>query len=319
MRNFFLVISLLFLFSCDAPHDNPLDPENGTSKMATISGKIYTISLPRASIGNGEVIWLNEKISVYSNEDGSYSLELSELRDGWLKCKKENFFDDSVYVKWGDDKNKTIDFYLNSKPILQTFQITTNVVFSTDTNKSEALTVIAVLEDRDNDIDSVILKNSGFNYSDKLEYNVSYSHWYKSLSAYQAGLASFEELLGKEFTITVYDYKNRAVNFEGGYITRLITIMPDPITPRDDEVVQIPFEISWNDFPGNYNFNYEIQIFRNEIPAQLIYEAKNIAKDSTQVMIEENLPTGNYMWMLSVVDEFGNKVRSKPFSFKIGN
>ncbi len=319
MRKFLtLIILSLIAVSCDAPHENPLDPENRDSRLSSISGSVETISLPRIALAGANVIWKNENISAISDARGKYELEISKIRNGWLLCRKDGYFADSVYLKWADDENKIIFFYLNKKPSLADFAIKSNVVFISDTAQSQTLTIDAVVEDRDHDIDSVFCRSDAVNFSTHLNYNIAAGHWNKTVSTFETGVTSFEQLEGKPFTVTVKDYDGRKTVCGEGYISRLITTMPVPVLPREDQAVSVPFDLTWESFPRNFDFYYNVQIYRNEIPAQLVYEAKEIDKNVTSVTVEGDLPVGNYVWMLSVIDEFGNKVRSKPQPFKIG-
>ncbi len=314
-----LFISLLF-FSCEAPHENPLDPLNGDSNTAQLTGTVYTISLPREKIAGASITWRNENKSVFSDENGAYEMRISKKTDGFIVCNKEGFFSDSVFIDWEKLTEKSIMFYLNKKTELENASFTSSVIFSNDTTQNQSLLVSIKVKDRDNDVDSITLANKSVGFFSPLDYNIASGFWQRTFSVFDFSVVSLEELIGKEFSVIVIDFDNREIELNCGYLARVITQQPETVTPREDDEVQVPFTITWEKYPANFNFKYQIQIFRNEVPAQLVYEEKNIDKSATSITIEGNgFSVGHYFWTLTVIDEYGNKVRSKPNVFKIGS
>jgi len=56
------LLALLFI-SCDAPRNNPLDPENPNNKIISIDGTILTDTRDPEPISGVNVYWMNEMIS----------------------------------------------------------------------------------------------------------------------------------------------------------------------------------------------------------------------------------------------------------------
>ncbi len=320
MKKFIYILSLVTLFSCEAPHENPLDPFNGTSQLTHFYGSVVTISFPREKISEALIIWRNENKSVLSDRDGEFSLEISKKVNGWLVCQKEGFFPDSVFIDWGKFSGQEILFSLNQKTTLQDFSMITSVVFFNDSTQSQTMIINVNLADRDKDIDSVALTCGELNFRKELLFNTSTGMWTVSVTPFDfEDIVSFEQAVGKEFDVFVRDYNGREITLIGGGITRVITLMPVLLSPREDETVQVPFTVSWEKYPAQFEFTYKIQIYRNEVPPQLVFEKANIEKSQTEISVENDLPQSNYMCTLEVKDEYGNKVRSKPNAFKIEN
>ncbi len=314
-----IILMVFFVYSCDAPRENPLDPYNNQSRLNEITGTVKTESFPIEPIPNALLIWRNTGESKFSNSDGSFKFNLYKKNNGYLVCTKTNYYPDSVFIDWTKHEPVSANFYLNQIPSLESFHIMSYVFYSNDSTYNQTINVNARISDRDKDIDSVFLINNNYNFSSNLNYNPSNQIWQKSFSSFEFGVSSFEEIVGKIFKLKIKEKNNHGCEIDAGSLIRVMVTQPHLTSPRADEIIQIPYVFTWEKFPAEYNFSYQIQIYRNEIPTQLAFDLKGISQDSTSYNLEASLQQGNYYWMLYVIDEYGNKVRSKPVSFKIQN
>ena len=154
--NFFLIIALgIMIASCDALHDNPLDPDNPDNKMFCIEGYVVTVKYSPLPIDKVRVFWGNENVEVLTNSLGYFKINCDNTKDGWLCFEKQGFTKDSVYVEWKGKKKNQISERMNAAPTLDSIRI-----YSIAPNVSGAPEYQLVFEinayDADNDIDSII-------------------------------------------------------------------------------------------------------------------------------------------------------------------
>ncbi len=110
-----LIISILsiFVFSCEAPRLNPLDPQNPNYNIGQIDG--YLFSRPQDALPGAKVTLKWQNISVQTDAQGYYKFENVEIVDGIVLFEKEGMKKDSLPVFWNKQKNirlekKTLDY-----------------------------------------------------------------------------------------------------------------------------------------------------------------------------------------------------------------
>ena len=79
--NLLLFLIALFSFSCNAPRDNPLDPNGPKSdlvqikpNLGQITGTVQTISAPLTGIRDVSVFWLPGNIVVNTDASGNFTI-----------------------------------------------------------------------------------------------------------------------------------------------------------------------------------------------------------------------------------------------------
>ena len=107
-----IIVLLLFIQSCDAPRNNPLDPSNPDNIYHTINGFIKSQDTQKKSISDVSVFWKNQNIITKTDTSGFYSIEITEPENGWLYCEKEGFWEDSTKIVWGKSKYQLLRLIL---------------------------------------------------------------------------------------------------------------------------------------------------------------------------------------------------------------
>lgn len=104
----------LFLWTCDAPRNNPLDPLNPNAEWANLAG---TARSNTSEILSDVLIRWNDSMTT-SDQNGQYLFEKIKPTDGMLYFSKSGFIDDSSYIEWNGRTNITHNITLRRNPIL---------------------------------------------------------------------------------------------------------------------------------------------------------------------------------------------------------
>ncbi len=316
IKRFFFVFVLMLVInlSCEAPHTNPLDPENPSASKGIIEGHVYTLSLPRNPIPDALIFWRPENKATISNQSGYFKLEISNNQSGWLIVNLNGYKSDSIYINNLTGKFY-YDFFLNQIPVLDSMEFYSVLLNNYPNIQITTLNVRVKIMDKDNDVDSVFIYNSEYPNRFALEYNVQSKFYEGTFNEFDFQVDYLSDLIGKKFKIIVKDING--YEFVVGYES-LNRIIKDEIileAPLNKDTVSAKPTLRWRRFTPGFNFNYAVEIFNDAFPPVTIWKRNNINMDSTSINVDINLPPGNYFWVIWCIDEFLNQSRSKPASF----
>lgn len=316
-KYFSFLLALMISQSCNAPRNNPLDPENPDNKIGMLEGVVQTVKVPRAPITNAEIFWANEGIITSTDSKGYFSIENIERTDGWLSIKKENYSSDSVYITFNDQKKISENIFLNAIPKINDLYFYSITINKFPSNQKYNLEIIADITDEENDIDSVFIENIELNASKQLLYNSSSKVYENSLFLNDLNVTSIDAVIGKEFQITVFDADQKKFVIGKSNIKRIIKeeILTTSPSGRDTVFTLNPF-FEWRRFTPGFEFYYLLEIYTDEIQEELVFETK-INSSEINYQSEVNIGIGEFFWVIWAIDEFNNRTRSKPASFII--
>ena len=314
-----LIVFSLAIFSCDAPRDNPLDPNNTENNISTINGIVKTHGFPFTPIYNVNVHWENGNAVVQTNQFGEYNIPSVIKKNGWLKFKHEGYSDDSTFIDWGDSKAKTIEILLNSKPKLDSLEFFSVVENRFQSNQKSELRVRARVSDFEgvNDIVSVFIGNEELDLLKTLTYDHTEDFYESELTLSDLKVSSLNEIIGKDFEILVNDLEEKIFVVGITNIKRIINEEIELIAPLNNETVGELIKFNWVRYSPGYNHTFRIEIFTKETFPTLVYSEGNIPEGSITRTVISGFPNGNYFWTIWAVDEFHNQSRSKEGSFII--
>jgi hypothetical protein len=307
----------LFLLSCDAPHQNPLDPENPDNQYHYLQGTVRTLSIPHQPIEQATVQWPEQSLLTCTGSAGDFKLEMISPSDGWVCFNHEKYFHDSLYITWQNRKTVSIEHYLNALPQIDSLQIYSIILNRYPNLQTEQTAIRAKIIDRDNDTDSVLAINNFINSRQVLVYNINDKWYEKILSLYDLQISKTEEIVGHPFDILVKDIYNKTLIVGTGDIQRVIREEVVFISPSGNEVTPPQPILSWQKYLPGFNFYLQLQVYTSEIIPQLVWEKNQVVADSVSYTVDQMLPVGEYFWVIWAVDDFGNRTRSKPASFKV--
>lgn len=316
--SFVLITSVFFNFtSCDAPRNNPLDPENPNNVLVSIEGTIQTFSLPRKPISNVLIYWINGNKLVMSDITGKFKIENLTAENGWLILQKEGYKPDSIFIEWQNKKQITVQSFLNEIPKLDSLIIYSIVLNQYPDIQNASLYVQAKVTDKDNDIDSVFIENQQLGVKKNLTFNITYKSYEVTLSEADLNVSNIEETIGLQFKILVKDFDGNIFNIGNDKINRVIKDEIILDSPINGEIVNSTPTLRWKRFKPGFSFTYTAEILTDDVPPVTVWKKEDINQDSISVTVSTPLPARGYFWVVWCIDQLSNKARSKPASFRV--
>ena len=312
-----IVFLVLFILSCEAPHDNPLDPQNADYRYGRISGVVRTVSLPVIPVTHSNVSWPSASEETETGAQGEFDMLIYQPKDGWLLFSHPDFYPDSVYISWADTKEKEIDGYLNALPHLDSLSVYSVVLNRHPSLQKEQLIIEAFVSDRDNDIDSVQVfffnTTNGFH----LPYNTTEKSFRSEFSILDLGVFSLEDYVGQPVAIGVRDINSHFILVGEAQLIRVIYDQVFLISPTGNEITGSTPALTWQRFEPGFDFYYDVEIYTNELAPQLVWSAKELTVDQSEIIVDSELTDGSYFWVVWAIDIFGNRTRSKLSAFTV--
>jgi hypothetical protein len=314
-----LALCTIILNSCNALRENPLDPNSEDNILGSISGTVQTYSLPYTPIAGVEVYWRSGNILVLTDTAGNFTISNVKTENGPLIFRKEGFHSDTIQVNWKGTKKVDELVNLNSFPALDSLSIYTVVVNVADTTEQMYQLVISIkVRDLDNDIDTVFVVNSKVGLNKAMDFNIANKKYQSILTLEDLNLNNIEETVGLVFNFRVKNILGDVYTLDGGSVTRVIKDRISGLQPDSNHVItSFPFKLYWGSFSPGYSFHYMVEIYTNDVAnPQLVLRQSDISSQDTSFIVS-NLDTGEYWWVIWVIDDFNNMSRSAPATFII--
>ena len=306
-----------FFAACSAPRDNPLDVNNPDNQVALLDGYVHTASLPHTGIANASILFESAGVSAVTDANGYFSFKTIKLVSGWLKVSASGYLTDSIYIDLSAGLKKTIDEYLYFVPVIDSLYFYSTVINRYTVDPLTSLTTKFKITDKDNNIDSVFIYNAALGVRKALGYDLLTKWFSTSLSLTDINTDDIEKVIGKEFSIIVKNTSAKETIIGSSQIKRVINNDITFYSPSSNDTVSSQPTFSWKRFSAGYSFNYQIEVYTNEIDPSLVTEIDNVSSDSISYTCPTTLSQGDYFWVIWVIDEFQNRARSKPASFLV--
>jgi hypothetical protein len=307
-----LIIALSFCAACNAPRDNPFDPQNPRSPYVALEGHVQTQSLPRTALTGAAMFWKNGNRLLQTDAQGYFRFENLMPENDWLHIEKSGYKKDSVFVLWDGNKQIALDIFLNAMPVMENLQLATEILHQYFSNQEARLVVKAGISDRDNDIDSVFIKSENFGLRKALDYDVDDKSYIATLKLFDLKVNDLEELIGEDFPIVVKDRAADEIVVGKSGVKRVIQNEIEFESPAGDQQVSSTPTFTWKRFRPGFPFTFTLEIFTFE---GLAFQKSGLPAESISYTMETPLAPGEYLWVVWCVDEFQNRSRSKPASF----
>ncbi len=320
-----LVFVILAAGCSDVPHDNPLDPlSSDYSGNAPLSGTVLLKSVG-TPIASARLVVLEEGIAVQSDSAGRWAFARLSLGVKTIVCTKDNFAPDTQYVTLSAATSKSVTFSMNGAPVAVAEKILTRKVDQYFPSAQYFVDVSAGVTDPNGvtDLDSVWFEASALLFP--MAYNLSTRLFEVRVFKYDIPTNTIQWLVGKPLHILSKDLLG-AVNVSDPFmVTRVIEYGATPVSPapgNNDTTSGTPV-LQWAPPSVTFTFTYTLTVSRIDAGTPTVmWELANV----NSVYEEYAYPTdgsvaalspGNYVWAVTVVDEFGNSCRSKESAFVV--
>jgi len=311
----FIFISLVY-FSCNAPRDNPNDPES--ESFTSIEGFVQSFSLPYTPLKDVSVRWAPSHAFVTTDVNGKFRIVNPTITMDYLVFQKEGYITDSVLVVWNNSNKYSVQVNLNRLPVLITSEIYTSVINHSDNSRSFELVLKVSISDDDKDIDSVFVENTRLKIRRALEYDIINKVYQVSLSSEDISLADIEDIIGEDFIFYVSDLFGKVHNVGRDQVTRVIRSAANVLTPDNNTIVDSLPQLTWEKFQPGYSHTYTVNVYKSDLTnPQLVFRLEEIPMDSSSVKVTIPLLPSDYFWVIWTYDSFNNSCRSKPGMFSV--
>jgi hypothetical protein len=306
---------MVFLNSCEAPRENPLDPNSNDNLLGTIDGTVQTFSLPYTPIKNVEVFWKPGNILVYSDTGGNFIIPNVKTENGTLIFRKEGYHTDTVEIDWAGARKITEQINLNKIPMLDSLSVYSVIINSANPPVLMSELVIKTkIIDVDNDIDTVSVVNEKQGLDKAMDFNIASKTFQTVLTPEELNITDIEQSIGLEFDFRVRDVLGEIYMLHGDGVNRVIKDQVTGLQPANDQQIPtVPFNLQWDSFTPGYSFHYMVEIYTND-GSQLVFRKDSISSGENSFNIT-TMNSGSYWWAIWIIDEFNDMSRSLPATF----
>ncbi len=313
-RHHFLIFALALFWACDAPRENPFDPDaENYQNPVTSKITVWNLYVPRSGIPGVTLIEKDMQLIDITGQDGSVAWQHKERDSLRIIASADGYFTDTL-VFYPTAKNNSFNIFLNGKPEL----LNSNLSSLFSGNQTYVYMQATVADpDGQGDIDAVILKSDFYQFDTTLNFNSSVSNLYET-SFHISEIApelTYEALPELNFNLIVKNKENNDRRIFRNYrIIRVIQKSLKVLTPEWDATVADSLIFSWEPVNLNYDFTYTIKIYRSQPDFDLAKSITGIPSDQTRREYSTLVP-GFYFWQLEVSDAYGNRSQSQFYPF----
>lgn len=316
----YAAFSALALLSCNAPHENPLDPDNPSNKIYIIEGTLLTGELTPKPVVNALINWSPEKSLASTDNNGYFKIYCSGQTDGWLRFEKTGFSPDSVLVSWNGQKTVVVQPRLNYLPVVDTFNIYSSI--KNKYSKAEyQLFFDVTLHDPDDDITSVTVENKALSINKALT-KITSTYFEGRFSDIELGITAFDEIVGRRFDLIVNTATGDTFTLAGSSVVRIIKDEIEVISPKNSDTLTTRTPtLNWLRLTPGFSFTYTVEVYTDETEPVLQWRKENLSADEISANVDTPInPTvdnDRFFWVIWCIDNYKNKSRSKPAGFVV--
>ncbi|WP_420454616.1 carboxypeptidase-like regulatory domain-containing protein [Rubrivirga sp.] len=340
MTRYSLVL-LVALAGCmgDAPRENPFDPNSERYDDAgTVSGVVTGIyPQPNGQFSGRAGVRVRvmpvdggvERVTT-TDENGEFSIEDlptdPEGTDYLVRAEGPGLREAETTVPVTARENARVLLRLDALPIVETQAVRTVHIeqwFPGETIYRLEVEATVSDPDRATDVDSVAIVAEGL--GDEPEFRAplvetSPGRFQATFRPEQLPGGQVQALLGRPLRIEVTDLSGNVGQGLPLALVRVIEQTPLTASPQGSEtVMRNPPTLTWRPTPIPFAYTYRVDVNLIDgagIP-NLIETARQIDPGALQYDVQRTLAPGNYFWTLWVVDEAGNRSRSKEAGFVV--
>lgn len=322
-----MLLFALLMTSCfnNADRDNPLDPRSAKyQNFGSLVGHVYSFYAPFQPIASALITLNPGNQMTITNPAGEFALINIEPGNYLVTVNYPDYAPDTAQVQIQSNKITPMQFNLDGLPQLDTLILNSgfqHVHFPFE--PSLMLDITARVHDPDGpaDVATVSIIIPSLSFRDTLGFSLTIGTYQKKIEENDLTVNHIEELLGQPFFIEITDKVGKRCRYGPQYLFRVIDDEPEIISPKGSAVVGNQPILKWQflQLPFSFTFKVEIYVIRED---QILYPAihtfSGISPEISEFQLGTTLPAGLYLWVVSIVDAWGNWSRSKPATFQVG-
>lgn len=307
----------------DPPRDNPLDPLSPSYTGETALSGSVVMKIQGTPVPLARIRVLEDGISVTSDSLGRFIIHRLSIGQSTVVCTKENFTPDTQRVALTAGGSQSVTFFLNGAPIVSSENILTRKIDQYYPSPQYYVDVSAEVTDPNGiaDLDSVWFSAGSSLFP--MAYDPSVKQFQARVFKYDIPTNTIEWLVGRPLHIVSRDFSGAQDTSTAFYVSRVIETGATPLYPsslNNDTTSGAPL-LKWVTPVVTFAFSYILTISRDDAGTQtVVWEISNLNSLLVQYQYPVSgtpLDPGNYVWSVTIVDEFGNFCRSKQSSFVV--
>ena len=332
-----LIIGCICLSGCfdDVARDNPLDPQSDNYQpVGALTGVITNRTLESISAVSVKVESLGSASSVLyqveTDVSGTYLLEGLPAGEYTLSVEKEGYASqtESLMVEVRETLNR--GFVLNGLPFLDRFSARSRHINRVWPPPLDffALEFSAKADDTDGilDIDALWVEMPSIGFVDTLEFSGSPGEYDSIVLGEEVPLSNIHNIIGEQIFFNVSDRFGQVIHSEPVQIARVIMDVPNAISPQGGTVEQEAQPILvWACQEISFMYTYTIEVIRTDnVVRNTVTVIENLepdmvcnGQDQASIQVDVGLMQGEYLWTVSIEDNFGNTSRSREAGFAV--
>lgn len=312
------VLVVMLAATCDAPHDNPLDPQNG----GALVGRVLT---RRATgIAGATVFAVSAGRSCATDSSGGFELLGLPVDDVAFHFSARGYAPESAVIALARERIDTTTRYLNGLPVVTGCRVSSHVVGqSWPPEPLYFFRFAAEADDPDGavDIDSVWLDIPAVGLHHRLTFSPESLDYRGTVWLSSLPLPSPETLVGRPVAFRAQDREFAVSETATSSVHRIIYDLPEPTFPLGgvDTVAQ-DTTFYWRPFDQGYRVGYRCEIVRivGGGPAGVVLAATMPGPLDTSLAVSRALlPPGDCYWTVEAIDGYGNSSRSAEERFHV--
>jgi len=342
-----LLLLVMLLSACQAPHDNPFDPESDAYVPESAPERIDDLVLDSLANLRCRLTWITPcgayYYALYSGLPGWDGSDLSggELYSGELPGVKPTGTLQSTWIDLPPGETRAWILFSVSESGLMSEGSNAIVIAAPARDRPAivnvaarsihqaswsslpylALEIEAAINDSDG-VDHVWVKRDTIEIGNLQPTGENHT-WLGHFPEPTLNGLRIADLVGYPMTLYHLDSAHFVSASDQFFLIRIINLTPEVISPDNDIVLDTTQpRLEWQPFGADFNFTYKVEILHvpeGASEGNRIYLIEGISSDSTSHMVSTSLTTEpQYLvWTVAVVDEFGDEARSLTARFRI--
>ncbi len=315
-----MMLGLLRCFS-DAERDNPLDAKSPSYQaIGHIRGTVTRFYSPFEPIVGAQVNLRAAEWTTITGEEGNFTFQAAPIGKCMLRASRSGYAPDSTTVEVQVGQVAEATLRLDALPVFQSVSVVSSHIsrwWPTDDLYFAELKAKAHDPDEPQTVIFVDVMVPDLGIVDSLIFDTADMQFEGVLNQDDFPNGNLQSLLGREIVFQARDRRLMQNSSGPIYLARIINETPVADTPQGLQTFVPPDTLQWQPMFLPFDFTYTVEVMRFDAGlSTAVWSRENISATDT-IAVTGELPTGTYFWTVSVVDEFGNRSRSREASFLV--